>query len=140
MSIGRSWPGLMKHIFCLHHVDGRVHVHRLTGDEMVPACTMGRRQASGGSVMLWAMCCWETLGPAIYNDVNLTCTTYQSIAADHVHTFMEMVFPDGCGLFQQDNAPCLKAKMAQEWFEVLIWPPNFQVLSPIRYFGVFWTN
>jgi len=42
---------------------------------------------------------------------------------------METVFPGGCGLFQQDNAPCHKAKMVQEWFEehnnefeVLTWP------------------
>ncbi|KAK3564655.1 hypothetical protein QTP86_024529, partial [Hemibagrus guttatus] len=62
----------------------------------------------GGSVMLWAMFCWEILGPAIHVDVTLTRTTYLSIVADHVHTFMETVFPDG--LFQQDNAPCTKSQ------------------------------
>ena len=33
-----------------------------------------------------------------------------------LHPFMEMVLPDGCGLFQQDNAQCHKSKMVQEWF------------------------
>ncbi|KAK3543439.1 hypothetical protein QTP70_020917, partial [Hemibagrus guttatus] len=54
--------------------------------------------------------------------------------------FMETVFPDGCGLFQQDNAPCHKAKMLQEWFdehnnefEVLTWPPNSPDLNPIEH-------
>lgn len=28
-----------------------------------------------------------------------------SIVADHVHPLMETVFPDGCGLFQQDHLP-----------------------------------
>ena len=98
--------------FLLHHVDGQVCVHHLPGEHMAPGCTMGRRQAGGGSVMLWAMFCWETLGPAIHVDVTLTRTTYLSIVADHVHPFMETVFPDGCGLFQQDNAPCHKTK----WF------------------------
>ena len=65
--------------------------------------------------MLWAMFCWETLGPAIHVDVTLTRTTYQSIVADHVHPFMETVFPGGCGLFQQDNASCHKAKMASKF-------------------------
>ena len=51
----------------------------------------------------------------IYVDV-LTCTTYLSVVADHVHHFIEMVYTDGCGLFQQDNTRCHKAKMAQEWF------------------------
>lgn len=47
------WPGLMIHIV------GR------------SGCTMGSRQAGGGCVMLWAMFCRETLGPAIYVDVRL---------------------------------------------------------------------
>ncbi|KAK3562392.1 hypothetical protein QTP86_033531, partial [Hemibagrus guttatus] len=97
-------------------------------------------QADGGSVMVWAMFCWETLGPAIHVDATLTCTTYLSIVADHVHPFMETAFPDGFGLFQQDNAPCHKTKMFQEWFdehnnefEMLTWPPNFPYLNPIEH-------
>ena len=99
--------------FLLYHMDGQVHVRHSPREHMAPGCTMGGRQAGGGSV-LWAMFCWETLGPAIHADVILTRTTYLSIVADHVHPFMEKVFPDGCGLFQQDNAPYHKAKMIQE--------------------------
>ncbi len=47
--------------FLLHHVDGWVRLRRLPVEHMAPGCTMGRRQAGGGSVMLWAMFCWETL-------------------------------------------------------------------------------
>ena len=119
--------------FLLHHMDGRVHVHHLAGENMAPGCTMGRRQASGGRVMLWAMFCWETLGPAIHVDATLTDNTYQSFGADHVHSFMETVFPDGCGLFQQ-------SKNWQEWFEehnkefeVMTWPPNSPDLNPLEH-------
>ncbi len=42
-----------------------------------------------------------------------------------------MIFPDGSGLFQQDNAPCHTAEIVQEWFDehdkevkVLPWPSN----------------
>lgn len=42
---------------------------------------------------------------AIRVDVALTCTTDPSIVADRVHPFKETIFPDGCGLFQWDNAP-----------------------------------
>ena len=56
----------------LDQVDGHIRVRRLPGDVMAPGCTLGRRQAGGGSEMLWAMFCWETLGPAIHVDVNLT--------------------------------------------------------------------
>jgi len=54
--------------------------------------------------------CWETFGPAIHVDVTLKSTTYTSIVADYVHPFMELVFPGGRVLFQQDNVPCHKAK------------------------------
>ncbi|KAK3535233.1 hypothetical protein QTP70_005025 [Hemibagrus guttatus] len=125
--------------FLLHHVDCQVHVRHLPGEHMAPGCTMGSRRASGGSVMLWSMFCWETLGPAIHVDVTLTRSTYLSIVAEHLNPFMETVFPDGCGLFQQDNAPCHKAKMVQEWFdehnnqfEVLTWPPNSPDLNPTQ--------
>ncbi|KAK3572207.1 hypothetical protein QTP86_026064 [Hemibagrus guttatus] len=108
--------------------------------DFAPGCTMGRRRAGGGSVLLWSMFCWETLGPAVHVDVIVTRSTYLSIVADHVHPFMETLFPDGCGLFQQDNAPCHKAEMVQEWFddhnnqfEVLTPPPHSPDLNPIQH-------
>ena len=90
--------------------------------------------------MLWAMFCWETLGPAIHVDVNLIRVTSLNIVADQVHPFMAMVFSDGSGLFQQDNAPCHTAHIVWEWFEehdevftVLPWPPNSPDLNPIEH-------
>ena len=74
--------------FLLHHVDSRVPECCLPGEEMAPGYTLGRRKASGGSVMLWAMFCGETLGPGIHVDVTLTRTTYLNIVADQVHPFM----------------------------------------------------
>ena len=51
-----------------------------------------------------------------------------------------MVFPDGSGLFQQDNAPCRTAHIVREWFEehdemftVLLWPPNFPDINLIEH-------
>ncbi|MCI4388645.1 hypothetical protein PGIGA_G00088540 [Pangasianodon gigas] len=126
--------------FLLHHMESRVRVHHLPGEEMAPACTMGRMQAGGGSVMLWAMFCWETLGPGIHVDSILTHTTYLNIVADQVHPFMAMLFPNGSDLFQQDNAPCHTVKIVQEWFKehdkkfkVMTWPPNSPDLNPIEH-------
>ena len=46
--------------------------------------THGTRMHYGKkAVMLWAMFCWETSGPAIHVDVTLTRTTCLSIVADH---------------------------------------------------------
>ena len=55
---------------------------------------------------------WETLGLAIIVDVTLTCTTDLSIVADHVHPFMETVFPDVASFSRICTVH--KAKMVQE--------------------------
>ncbi len=67
--------------------------------------------------MLWAMFCWKSLGPGIHVDATFTRTTYLKIVADHVHPFMAVVFPDGSGLFQKNNALCHTVKIVQE----LVW-------------------
>lgn len=65
----------------------------------------------GGSVILWAILCSEILHLAIHVDVTLDCTTNLSIVAEHVHLFMETIFPDGCGIFEQYNVLCHRARM-----------------------------
>ncbi|MCI4391499.1 hypothetical protein PGIGA_G00135220 [Pangasianodon gigas] len=77
---------------------------------MAPGCTMRRRQAGGGGVMLWAMFCWETLSPGIHVDVTLTRTTHLNTVADQ--EWIE----------EHDNE-----------FKVLTWPPNSPDLNLIKY-------
>lgn len=76
--------------------------------------------------MLWAMFCWESLGPAIYQFLTSTDTR------------VETVFSYSSGLFQQDNASCHAVNMLQQWFEehnqefkVVTWPRNSPDLNPI---------
>ena len=103
--------------FLLRQTEGCVHMRRLSRDHRAPRCTMGRRQAR------WRQC--DALGNVLLGnfgschqvDNTLTHTTYLSIVTNHVLPFMETVFPDGCGLFQQDYASCHKAMLVQEWFE-----------------------
>ena len=85
---------------------------------------MGRRQAGGGSLMLWAMFYWETSGPAIHVDVTLTHTTYRSIGADHVHLFMQTVNPDGCGQKECFSLVVLGLTL------VYLWPEGRSVNRP----------
>lgn len=62
---------------------------------------------------------WQSLAgkPWVWGDV-WSCHpcgcyfgTYLTIVARHIHPFMETAFPDGHGLFQQDNASCHEAKL-----------------------------
>ena len=72
----KSWPGLMNYVFFYIMWMARCVCIAYLWEHMAPGCTMGRRQAGGGSVIFWAMFCWETLRPAILVDVTLTLTTW----------------------------------------------------------------
>ena len=77
------------------------------------------------------MFCRETLGPSICVHINLTHATFLNIVSDLVYPFMATVFPNGSGLFQPDNGPCLTVYIVRQWFQehdeqftVLPWLPN----------------
>lgn len=67
-----------------------------------PVCTMGRKQAGGGTLMLWAMFYLENMGHAIHGNVNLTPTTYLYFVSVQVHLLMSsgilsrIIHPDIC--------------------------------------------
>lgn len=58
-------------------------------------------------MILWAIFYREAFGLEIYLDVTLIRTICLTIVTDQ-----EIVFPDGCGPFEQDNASYHKAKNA----------------------------
>ncbi|CAL1599941.1 unnamed protein product [Knipowitschia caucasica] len=122
--------------FRFHEVGGQVAVRRLPEDG--DGDGDASYQSSGYTVTLWGMFCWETLGPVIHVDDFLTPNTYTSILADHVHPFMNSVFPEGSGFFQQDSSSS-SSDSVQEWFEEhddefkeLPWPPDSAELNPME--------
>ena len=125
--------------FVLHRVDGRWRIRRETSERQHSETLIGRTQAGGGSVMVWGIVSWYSLGPLIPIEGTLNRFGYLSILADAVHPYMFTVFPDGDGTFQQDNAPCHTAAIIKDWleehnqeFQVLPWPPNSPDLNPIE--------
>ncbi|GBM68248.1 hypothetical protein AVEN_268726-1 [Araneus ventricosus] len=44
--------------FLIHHVDSRVRVRRLPGEQLLPSCTAGHTQAGSGGIMLWETFSW----------------------------------------------------------------------------------
>ena len=88
------------------------------------------------SVMVWG--CFSSKGcGGLYflpKGVTMNGERYVSVLDDHLLTFMGL---HGCKTFQQDSAPCHKAKVVMRWLEgkgveVLKWPGNSPDLNPIE--------
>ncbi|GBM26206.1 Transposable element Tc1 transposase [Araneus ventricosus] len=126
--------------FLIHHVDGRVSVRSLPGEQLLPSCTTGHTQVGGGGIMLWGTFSWAALGPVVVVEQTMKAANYLNIIADQLHPYMAFVFPTGNGIFQQDNAPRHKARIVLEWFEEYIdefhlmsWAPNSPYLNPMEH-------
>ncbi|GBL85036.1 Transposable element Tc1 transposase [Araneus ventricosus] len=132
-----AWPDESR--FLIHHVDRRVRIRRLPGEQLLPSCTAGHTQAGGGGIMLWWTFSWAALGPVVVEQT-MKAANYLNIIADQLHPYMAFVFPTRNGIFQQDNAPCHKAWIVLEWFEedtdefhLMSWLPNSPDLNPMEH-------
>ncbi|GFV52135.1 transposase domain containing protein [Trichonephila clavipes] len=97
--------------FLIHYADGHIRIRCLPGEQLVPRCTIGHKHAGGGSIMLWRTFSWVLLRPVVVVEQTMNATGYLNIIADQLHPYMTSVSPAGNGMFQQDNAPCHKAKI-----------------------------
>ena len=64
---------------------------------------------------------------------------YLNIIGDHVHPSMDFYFPDGSGIFQEDNTRIHQTHVVQDWFRDhegsfshMEWPPQFPDLNLIE--------
>ncbi|GFU07404.1 transposable element Tc1 transposase [Trichonephila clavipes] len=97
--------------FVIHYADGHIRIRRLPGEQLLPRCTVGHKHAGGGSIMLWRTFSWAFLGPVVMVEQTMNTTGYLNIIVDQLYPYMTSVSPAGNGMFQQDNAPCHKAKI-----------------------------
>ncbi len=137
----KTLPGLMSLYFCERiWWIWWVRIWRKGHESMDPSCLVSTVQAGGGGVMVWGILSCHTLGPLVPIEHRLNTTVYLSIVADHVHLFMTTEYTSSDDYFQQDNAPCHKARIISDWFlehdnefTLLKWPPQSPDLNPIEH-------
>ncbi|GBM64829.1 hypothetical protein AVEN_197962-1 [Araneus ventricosus] len=77
----------------IHHVDARVKVRHLPGEQLLPSCTAGHTQAGGGGIELWGTFSWAALGLVVVVEQTMKAVNYLNTIADELHPYMAFVFP-----------------------------------------------
>ena len=82
-------------------------------------------------MVVWASISWNFLGPIFALHGRINSKDYLNILGDHVHPIVQVLFLDGHGIFQDDNASMHSAHVVKNWFkqhgselEHIEWPPQ----------------
>ena len=95
--------------FVSDHAYDRIRIRRLPSERLLSQCTAGYIQLGSNGIIFWWTYCWVSLGPVVV-EPTLKATEYLNIIADQSHPYMTSVFRNGSRMFQQDNAPCHRAR------------------------------
>lgn len=116
----------------------RRFVRRTREEHDTPFSFIGRQQGGGGTLSVWGCFTVNGTGPLIFYDGRLNARSYIELLSDVLPEYIETVYGANENyFFQQDNAPCHKAKYSLQWFQnqnikLLDWPPTSPDLNPIE--------
>lgn len=107
---------------------------------VAPSCTIGHTQTPGGNVMLCGTFSWTSLVPVVVVKQIVKAEGNVNITANKLNFYMLSVFPNGDGVFHQDNSPYHSAQIVLEWFQkhnaefqLRSWIPNTTALTTIEH-------
>ncbi|KFM63573.1 Transposable element Tcb1 transposase, partial [Stegodyphus mimosarum] len=79
--------------FTLFQMTGRIYVWRTPKEEFYPECLLLTVKHGDGAIMVWGVISWHGFGSFVILHGRITSNHYLSILADHVHPFVQTVFP-----------------------------------------------
>jgi transposase len=110
---------------------------RRTSDERIRDEHTRTHRAFVQRVLFWG--CFSAAGPGPLINIHGTMKSgnYIQTVQDHMLPHIQAQYPDGSGIFQQDNAPCHKSRATMAFFQsnninILDWPPYSPDLNPIE--------
>jgi len=116
----------------------RVLVRRHHNEKFHSRFIVPRLQGGGGSVGIWGCITYDGPGLHYIYDGRMNQHSYIETLENYLIPTRDMFFGDEPEWqFQQDNAPCHKAKSVTKWFQennikVLQWPARSPDLNPIE--------
>lgn len=104
--------------------DSAIRVWRKKGEALKPSCTVGRKQAGGGSVLVWGGLSIKGPGPLVWLKGTVNSTRYQALLHDTINPWLKSLPFDAIML--QDGAPChtsraTRATLAELNIDLMEW-------------------
>jgi len=119
--------------------DGRKWVWKKPGEGLSDRVVDGTVKFGRGSLMFWGCMLWEGAGYGTKIDGRMDAKLYVGILEDELQESLKYYKKKpGDIIFQQDNDPKHKSKLAMNWLgdsgmEVMVWPPQSADLNPIEH-------
>ena len=112
------------------------HVHRSIG-EPIRECHMDQSVKHPPKKMFWGSFSYHGIGSLLPIEGMMNAGKYIQVLEEKVVRDLAKAFPDGSGVYQQDSAPCHRAKKVMVYMKkmkitVLDWPGNSPDLNPIE--------
>jgi hypothetical protein len=114
-------------------------VRRFQSEKYDPKFVKGRVQGGGGSIGIWGCISAAGTGCCFVYQNRMDQHQYLEVLESHLLPSVEiLISANEEWIYQQDNAPCHKAKKVTEWFkenniQVLPWPARSPDLNPIEH-------